>query len=374
MKKIFTLGAIVFLLHLSAEMYAQGIINNANIVVSGKAFIIVHNGSFINNKTFKAGNGTVEITGSAVSSKSVIGGSAALTFKNLIINKTVNAAFLSANINVNGKLNMKKGNLDLKGFNIDLGSDAGTILNEKESSHIIGTSGGNVIKTVTLNAPNAINPGNIGIEITSTANLGLTVIKRGHQQQAGLGSGKSIYRYFDIIPANNANLNATLKMYYFEKELAGETESDLKFWRSKDNGNTWTEIGSNANDTINNWVLKNKIKSLNRFTLAAVTASTFSNNDFENNVISNKLNDAVIIYPNPASTQFTIQLNAKTGNEFSASLINANGYIVWGKTNIAASELSIAVDVSNLPGGVYMLQISNQQNNIIISKKIIVAR
>lgn len=377
MKKIFTLGAIVFLLHLSAEMYAQGIINNANIVVSGKAYIIVHNGSFINNKTFKAGNGTVKITGSAAAEKSVIGGTAALAFKNLIINKTANAAFLSANIKVNGNLNMSRGNLNLKGYNIDLGSGTGTILNEKESSRITGTSGGNVIKTVTLNAPNAVNPGNIGIKITSKANLGLTIIKRGHQQQTGLGGGKSISRYFDIMPANNANLNATLKMFYFKKELAaGQPESSLVFWKSKDNGSTWTNIGRNKRDTAGNWVLKNNIYSLSRFTLANNnTILSSNNNDVENDVSLNKLsNDDAVIYPNPVNTQFTIQVYTKTANKFSVKLSNANGNIVWSKTNLTAPESSIRVNVSNLPAGVYELQISNQQNNITINKKIIIAR
>jgi type IX secretion system substrate protein len=372
MKKIFTLSTIVFLLNLSAKMYAQGVINNANIVVSGKAYIVVHNGSFINNKIFKAGNGTVEITGSAAAEKSVIGGSTALTFKNLTINKTANTASLSANIIVNGNLNMKKGNLDLKGYNIDLGSGAGTILNEKESARITGASGGNVIKTVTLNAPDAINPGNIGIKITSGANLGLTVIKRGHQQQTGLSGGKSISRYFDIMPANNANLNATLKMFYFEGELEGQTESSLVFWGSEDNGSTWTNMGKNKMDTAGNWVLKNKVYSLSRFTLADNNNTSSSNmNDVSLNQLSN---DDAVIYPNPASTQFTIQLHTKTENEFSAKLSNANGNIVWSKTNLTAPELSIQVNVSNLPAGVYELQISNQQNNIIINKKIIIAR
>jgi hypothetical protein len=357
-------------------MYAQGIINNANIVVSGKAYIIVHNGSFINNKIFKAGNGTVKITGSAAAKKSVIGGTGALVFKNLTINKTANAVFLSANIKVNGHLNMTRGNLNLKGYNIDLGSGAGTILNEKESSRITGAFGGNVIKTVTLNAPDAVNPGNIGIKITSKANLGLTVIKRGHQQQTGLGGGKSISRYFDITPANNANLNAGLKMFYFKGELAGQTENTLVFWKSKDNGSTWTNMGRNKKDTAGNWVLKNNIYSLSRFTLADNNQDFSSNsNAVENDVSLNKLsNNDAVIYPNPASTHFTIQLYTKTANEFSAKLSNANGTIVWSKTNFTAPELSIQVNVSNLPAGIYELQISNQQNNIIINKKIIIAR
>jgi len=163
---------------------------------------------------------------------------------------------------------MQAGNLYLNLFNIDLGSGSGTIVSETNDSRITGITGGNIIKTATLNAPTSVNPGNIGIAISSSQNLGSTVIKRGHVQQTNNG-GFSIYRYFDITPTNNTSFNATLQMFYFDNETAGITKSDLQFYNSEDNGNTWTQTGKDNSDIINDWVTKNNINQLSRWTLSA---------------------------------------------------------------------------------------------------------
>jgi hypothetical protein len=134
---------------------------------------------------------------------------------------------------------------------------------------VTGISGGNIIKTISLNAPSSINPGNIGISISSTDNLGITMIKRGHMQQISAGGGLSINRYYDIAPTNNTSLNATLQMYYFDSELAGINKSELNFFESKDNGSTWSFIGQDNNDQVNDWVSKNNIAQLYRLSLAS---------------------------------------------------------------------------------------------------------
>ncbi|MBS1655095.1 MAG: T9SS type A sorting domain-containing protein, partial [Bacteroidetes bacterium] len=246
----------------------QGIYNTANIVVNGNANITIQDGAFQNNGTFAADMSTVVLSGSAATTVSAIGGSSTTTFNNLTINKTSNGTQLAGNIAVNGNLTMQSGNLDMNLYNIDLGSGSGTIVNENNNARITGTAGGNIIKTVSLNAPSSVNPGNIGIEISSSANLGNTVIKRGHVQQTANG-GFSIYRYFDITAVNNSSLNASLKMYYFDGELAGINKTDLQFYRSEDIGTTWSLAGKDNSDETNDWVIKNNIDRLSRWTLSA---------------------------------------------------------------------------------------------------------
>jgi len=52
-----------------------------------------------------------------------------------------------------------------------------------------------------------------------------------------------------------------------------------------------------------------------------------------------------------------------------------NGNIVWNKTNTAASSLSSSkIDVSKMPAGIYVLQITGISNNTIVTKKIFVSR
>ena len=271
---LFKYTSTAFLLLFSyAFTFSQGIYNTATIVVSGSTTIMVQDGGFHNNGNFVAGLGTVVISGTAATNISAIGGSSATAFNHLIINKTSNEAGLSGNISVDGNLTMQAGNLDMNLFNIDLGSGPGKIMNENNAARIMGAGGGNIIKTINLNAPVSVNPGNMGIAISSAADLGNTVVKRGYRQQTIPGNGQSIYRYYDIVPANNASLNATLQMYYFNNELAGINKNDLNFYRSEDNGVSWTFIGKDNSDQTNDWVLKNNISQLSRWTLAANTSA-----------------------------------------------------------------------------------------------------
>lgn len=250
-----------------AFLFAKGNVNNASGTISNDGKIEVQ-GDFTNAAAYTsaAADDNLVMSGSAVSTLKT--GGASIT--NLTINKPTNEVKLGSNISISGNLTMQSGNLELNLFNIDLGNGSGTILNETNNSRITGINGGNIIKTVNLNAPSAVNPGNIGIAISSSANLGNTVIKRGHVQQTSTNGGFSIYRYFDITPTNNSSLNATLKMYYFDGELAGINKSELQFYSSEDNGATWALIGEDNNDQTNDWVLKNNINKLSRWTLASL--------------------------------------------------------------------------------------------------------
>jgi len=269
----YTTGIPILLL-LCHPSFSQGIYNSAHIIVSGNASITVQDGGFHNNGVFEPGTGTLVIAGTAATPTAAIGGTSSTAFNNLSIDKTSNGAVLTGNISINGNLRMQAGNLDLNLFNIDLGSGAGTIMNENNNARITGTGGGNILKTASLHAPAAANPGNLGIAISSTADLGSTLIKRGYQQQTITGGGLSIYRYYDITPTNNALLNASLQMYYFDNELAGLNKSELNFYNSEDNGVTWTLTGKDNSDPINDWVLKNNIGQLSRWTLASNTNSS----------------------------------------------------------------------------------------------------
>jgi hypothetical protein len=260
---------ILLLLPLCARSQGVTITSGASLVLTGNASLTIQDGGFTNNGSFTAGNGSVLFTGTTATANSSIGGSSTTAFNDLTIDKSSNDVQLNSNIVVNGNLTMTAGNLQLNNYLLDLGSGAGTIVGESNNARITGLSGGSVSKTAVLNAPSAANPGNIGVEITSSASLGSTLIKRGHAQQTSAGGGLSIDRYYDITPANNSGLNATLKFYYFDNELAGRNKTELKQWTSTDGGTTWTDLGEDQIDNTNDWVLKNSIGQFNRMTLAS---------------------------------------------------------------------------------------------------------
>ena len=244
------------------------ITSGAQLVVSGNLQLTLSNTDLVNNGSLSPGSGTISFTGSSSSS---IGGTQANHFYILRVNKSGGGKLvLLDSVSIGQQINFTSGLLDLNGFDVDLGS-TGSLNGEKESSHIVGANGGTVIFNTTLNAPSSANPGNLGLLITSTQNLGNTVIRRGHRAQVNNpGPGNSILRYFDILPANNTALNATLRFPYLQEELNGLDEDSLILWE-KQAAQGWSRLGTDSHDTGANYVEKTAIPSFALFTLSSTS-------------------------------------------------------------------------------------------------------
>lgn len=256
---ILSLGAIGLCLGQGKLEISPG----AQIVVSGNANLVLNNTNFINNGNFSAGIGNVQIIGDALSANFSISGTAAMTFYDLILNKSSNDLQLVNAISIDNIIQLVNGNLDLNGNNLNLGS-SGMIMGESETRRIFDLGNGEILKTVTLNNPIAANPGNIGIEITSNSNLGMTTIRRGHLAQ-NTPEGDGILRYFDIEPSNNSNLDATLRVYYFDTENASIPENDLDIWRLSNSG--WDIFPFVNRDQNADWLETNSIDHFSRITI-----------------------------------------------------------------------------------------------------------
>lgn len=266
-KLLFCLACTTFTL--STQLSAQGITiqSGAQLVVNGSAHLVVSDGNFINNGTFVGDNSTVHFTGSGLSSVQ-IGGTSATDFQNIIIERSAENVELQQHINVAGEITMSSHDLLLGTFVADLGT-TGSVSNENEGSKIIGSTTGSLNRTIDLNQPNAINPGNIGLEITSASNLGTTTIKRYNGVLAVSGLDNSINRYYDITPTNNNNLDATLTIHYFDSELGLLDENLLNVWFSNNSGSTWKFYSKSSANTTSNIVTKDHLDTLARYTLAS---------------------------------------------------------------------------------------------------------
>ena len=249
-------------------VFAQLTISNgAQFIMTGNAQLTLDNIDLNNNGNFVPGAGTLSFTGNA---SSVIEGGQPCRFYNLQLNKLAGAKLtLLQPISIGRQVDFTAGLLDLNGYDADLGS-TGLLNGEQESSRVVGSKGGNIIFTTTLNAPNAANPGNLGLLISTAQNLGNTTIRRGQQSQVNLwGSGSSVLRYYDILPASNTSLNATLRLPYFASELNGLDENTLVFWE-KPTAAAWNELGFESRNTALKYVEKTTVAALGRFTLSSI--------------------------------------------------------------------------------------------------------
>jgi len=243
----------------------------ATIQTTGNAYIILENMHIVNNGSLQqtSGNGIVKLTGDLNVNLS---GSSATTINQLLMAKSGSASLnLQSNLSVVSNVTFSGGLLNLNNNILDLAS-TGSFIGESEVSRAFTTGTGYIQATGILNNPSGANLGNLGAAITSNTNLGNTIIKRGHKVQTGVsGSNNSIMRYFDIIPANNLALKATLRLYYFDAELNSLPEASLSHWKSANLIN-WDLMGADSRDLIANYVERKTYGKFDRITLATATA------------------------------------------------------------------------------------------------------
>ena len=270
MKKIFfILCACVFVIQTNGQGTLK-ITSGANITASGNAYLFLDNMHIVNDGTLQqtSGNGFIKLGGGQNVNLS---GSSATIINQLLLAKSGSSSLtLQSNIAVLSQVNFSGGLLNLNNNVLNLGN-TGVLTGESETSRALTTGSGYIQANSILNNPSSVNLGNLGAMITSTANMGNTIIRRGHAVQTGVvGSNNSISRYFDIIPMNNLNLKAVLRFFYFDAELDTIPEATLHQYKSVNNVN-WDFVGADARNTTTNFVEKKSINKFDRFTLATAT-------------------------------------------------------------------------------------------------------
>jgi hypothetical protein len=266
MNRIFT---IFLLLALSGNLRAQLYINGGvSFTLSGNAQLTLNNMDLINNGGLSTGTGSILFTGKAVNK---ISGVQNMSLYDLAVGKDSGSVQLQVPVKVSHQVIFTEGLLDLNGNDLDLGT-SGSLSGELNSDHITGSVGGSVLFTANLNAPNGVDPGNLGLSITSSKNLGPTTIRRGHETQTSsqISADSSISRYYDINPTLNTGLDATVRFTYLPTELNGLDATHLILYE-EGSDSTWTSLGYDSRDTAGHYVQKMAVSSLGRLTLSPVS-------------------------------------------------------------------------------------------------------
>lgn len=112
------------------------------------------------------------------------------------------------------------------------------------------------------------------------------------------------------------------------------------------------------------------------FSTAAAVAGLQASSDED--LISKKGvpgNASIIVYPNPASTFFKIQLSKPTDAQVSATLKDINGNTVWNSAKTTTAALSgKMVDVTSFSAGIYMLQVKDAEGKVVAVTKVVITR
>jgi len=330
--------------------------SGATIKTTGGVVITIENLHLDNDGTINqaAGDGTFRFSGNTNTN---ISGILSPVFDRLELAKANAQLLLMTDISIASGIDFSSGLLELNNHAIIL-QPAALLNGESETSRITGNSGGYIEITNILNAPSSQNPGNLGAIITSSQNLGTTVIRRGHIPQTGdLGDGNSIQRYFDIIPANNTSLNAALRFNYFDAELNGYDENSMIFWKSSDLI-SWTKIGYSSRDVTNNYVEKTGISDFSRWTLSQSFRSSSRIADHSKPQLNSptKINNQWKAWPNPVNKTVYLAITTDKETKSTTSIFDSKGMLIQKRQdNLITGKNTLEINVQALSAGNYYL-------------------
>jgi hypothetical protein len=360
---VLTINGVDVTISDGGSMIVNGSVENQNnglIELNGDLILI---GDLENNggNAFSIGMGTVILQGT---SQQAITGADAITLGSVMMNNAA-GVLLENDLSVQGDLDMTQGDINLNGFDIDLGPN-GQLLNESETSKVTGNSGRLRISR-TLNAPAAENVGGLGLVLTSSSNLGMTTLERGHADQMGAGN-PSVARYFDVTPDNNTDLDATLRFYYLDSETNGQSEGGFILYRSTDDGATWSTEGGDVN-AGDNYVELSGIEALSRWTIS----------NEETNPLTGLFEQArevisLHVFPQPTRAETAAFLQGLPQGEYDLLLLDATGKVLRQiRINSFDSSDNILLPLNGLSAGQYFFQaVSTDRQQFATGELIIV--
>ena len=348
-----------------AALAAQGINISlgAQLVMSGKPQLVLNNAGFTNNGTFSSSSSTIWFTGNDATLAGFIGGSSNLSFYNVAIARQAGNVQLLQNMAITDSIRMSRGNLLLKSYGMNL-LYSSTISGESEQSFITADSGGYIHLTkFPAQALTTYNPGNIGVDLTTTNNPAALIVYRRHVP-AKLPNGKpGIKRVFNITSLGNAG-STTLRFHYLDAELPGISESTLKLY--KGDTSAYTLAGRDSIDMVNNVVVTSGISIYglgNFFTLGGegIDQPILVNNPIAREAVVStdtyeKISNKMQVYPVPAHDYFIVTVTSDRQRQSEFLLFDEAGHLLQRKKLFLLSGgNNISWDISSYPAGVYYI-------------------
>ncbi|MEM7368687.1 MAG: T9SS type A sorting domain-containing protein [Bacteroidota bacterium] len=333
-----------------------GLSNDGSGSITNNGVMMIE-GDLTNNSSLNVsdGQGQVELNGF---SPQTIGGSSASGFHDLRLSNP-SGLMLDQDISVGGTLDMEFGNLDLNGQIISL-SETASLMGESDTSRIFGATG-EIQTTRDLGTPAGMNIANLGVEITSSTNMGSTRIIRGHTTQM-VGTGNSIERYFDIIPANNSNLDADFRMYYFPSELNGQDANTLALFRLNSGATNWTPALGNSN-VAGGYVEQSGIDAMALWTLSS---------DGTTSITDPRPELQAGYFPNPMESGHILHVTGLEAGIYAFRLFDARGRQVHAEDLQAFSpDVDVQVSLPHLALGMYTMQIRSEAYHPMVGKLLI---
>ena len=252
----------------------------------------------------------------------------------LFIEKTGGKISVKTDIGVTGTLLMKAGIIEAFEGGIALSGNA--FLQEAENSYIIGKVAAE--REIKEGATNDF--GGLGLQIKAGSGVVMGPTRVIRHTGSSFEPGQ-IERYYEVLPTNNENLNATIELSYLERELIGAVEADLGIVHQVDDGE-FERLGGRVL-TKSNAVRK---ANINSFGILSLTPTSM----------------AVTAYPSPfIDGNLTVEYVVSEEQDVDIRIMDRAGRTFVKESVLAqAGKNSFSVVDANLAAGIYIVRIAGQ--------------
>jgi len=223
---------------------------------------------------------------------------------------------LAADIVVGGICTTSGSDLITGPYSVTLGAAAALV--ESDSTTVLGTA--LVERTVAQSLNETF--GGIGLELTAAGGApGLTQVVRTTGTALDVDGLSSIERYFEVTPANNAGLDASVVVHYDESELGGMLESSLGLYSTFDGGANWNVLTSTVDES------GNTISVSGVASLATLTAAQSGPTGVDDGLVPART-ELVSVYPNPFNPATKIVFSLKSAGQVDVGVYDVRGHRV----------------------------------------------
>lgn len=186
---------------------------------------------------------------------------------NLSIECPNGQTLLNTSIEVRNNLRLINGLLDLGDSELSLGDANGRVSGESNTNRITASGQGELIKHTQINGSGKVSPGNMGVSINTSQDLGMVEVRRGHISQV-LPSGTSTARYFSITSTSPVLNDINIEFSFFDSEII---ENTPRFQMWKQLNGRWEAMQSfqrpPEGSTAMNWVTSVDFEPTQRYTV-----------------------------------------------------------------------------------------------------------
>jgi len=181
--------------------------------------------------------------------------------------------------------------------------------------------------------------------------------------------GKPIHVAAHNITSSSAKIKWNSVLYVAQYTLQYRLQGTTT-WTAKKVTDTFFVIQSLVASTTYEYRVKAVCNVIGDVSTGYTTITTFTTTAFADNMVAGHgpgaISGAITISPNPTQNVFALQLNSSINGKVAITIIDAMGKHVLSEIrNASAGANEFSVDISRLPGGIYLVQIETNDQKVV---------